>query len=384
MITIKVPGKLMIAGEWAVLEGDKPSIVMAVDKYVECSVEDANHSSIKVPGMDELPFVYEKTKVRFRRILTSGEKEKLLFAKNTIEIFLKFMEENANPINTFRLVTKNHDTTIKVGDMAAENRNPNVYTEKKLGFGSSGAICVAIGTAILEFYDYDTKDPKIKDILFKLSAISHFISQDMMGSCADVASSVYGGVLYYKAFSSLWLKNELKTNISLLDLLEGDWTYLKIRPIKLPKNMKILCCWTSKSSNTRTMMEQMDDFKAQEYEEFKRLMDEIELAVDSVVDAIELGNIEEIMMMLFRNHSMLMELDRSSGIGMLTRELEILIGIAVQNGCVGKISGAGGGDSGIAVCFDDEKSEIIKKAWKEAGLYPIELNIDHDGFKVDK
>ena len=50
--TILAPGKLMIAGEYAVLDG-APALVLAVDRGVKCSVTPADTLSISTPDGDD-------------------------------------------------------------------------------------------------------------------------------------------------------------------------------------------------------------------------------------------------------------------------------------------------------------------------------------------
>ena len=365
----KIPGKLMLAGEWAALE-QRPSFVLAINRFVEVEILEASCFTINTPYLDEVEFVYEKDKLRFRKVLTGELKNKLSFAKKTIKIFLKFMEENANPITPFKLTTKSHDTIIKIDDK-----------EVKVGFGSSAAVCVGIGTAIMKFYDYDINDKKIKDIIFKLSCIAHFSAQDFNGSCYDVAASVYGGVLYYKTFNSFWLKNEIQTGKTLLEILEGDWPGLVIKEIKIPENIKILCCYTGKEANSRELIKKMDTFKDKKYDDYIKIIDEIEVDVDSILDAFESGNEREIKMMLHKNQSDFVELDGLSKIGLLTPELRKIVEIANDNDCVGKISGAGGGDCAVAFCFNDENCDKLIKSWEKEGLYPINVEISLDGVR---
>ena len=42
MIQVKAPGKLYIAGEYAVVEPGYKSILIAVDRFVTASIEDSN------------------------------------------------------------------------------------------------------------------------------------------------------------------------------------------------------------------------------------------------------------------------------------------------------------------------------------------------------
>lgn len=382
MITIKAPGKLMLAGEWAVLE-QKPCIVMAIDKFVEVNIEETSISTLKTPYMEEIEFVFEKNKIRFRKILTNQQKADLLYAKHALETFLMFMAENANPIKSFRLETKSHDTVIEIKNESSEGEK---HKTEKLGFGSSAAVIVAIGTAIMKLYEYDINDKKIKDVIFKLASIAHFTAQEFRGSCFDIAASVYGNILYYKTFNALWLRNELSNKKSdekksILEILDGDWPGLKIKPIKLPENVKVLCCYTGKSSSTNIMMMTMDRFKNKDYNNYIRIIDEIETSVDSIIDSFDLNNDREVKMMIHKNQNDLKELNNESKAELMTPELEKAIEIANNNDCVGKISGAGGGDCAIAFCFDDKNCKKVISDWKESELYPIDVNLSIDGVK---
>ena len=41
LITEKAPGKLYIAGEYAVVENGYPAILVALDQFVTCSIEES-------------------------------------------------------------------------------------------------------------------------------------------------------------------------------------------------------------------------------------------------------------------------------------------------------------------------------------------------------
>lgn len=381
MITTIAPGKLMLVGEWAVLEAGKPCIALAVDKYVECTLLPSNSMYIKIPDMEELQFSFENSEVRFKRMLTTGEKEKIKFAKATICTFLRYMEELNKPAKMFKITTSGHNTTLNIDG-----------TERKIGFGSSAACCAAIGAAFMAEYGFDINETKTKDILFKLSAIAHFIAQDYQGSGFDIAASVYGGAVYYKAFSRIWLMKELREQAGkkpLKDILAGDWPDLKIKNIKIPEWLKISCCYTSQPGFTSELIMKMDRFREKNFSAWDLLTDDIEESVESALDGMEWNNKEEIRRMIFKNQYELNELDKASQAGIMTDALKKAITIANDNGGAGKISGAGGGDCAIAVCFDNNTENNkentnntylkINNAWKEAGLYPIDVKIEEKG-----
>src|SRR5690625_3312785 len=50
-LCIKVPGKLMMAGEFAVLEPDQKLVVMAVDRFVYATLESSQENILHLPDL---------------------------------------------------------------------------------------------------------------------------------------------------------------------------------------------------------------------------------------------------------------------------------------------------------------------------------------------
>jgi phosphomevalonate kinase len=113
-------------------------------------------------------------------------------------------------------------------------------------------------------------------------------------------------------------------------------------------------------------------------------MEAVSEAVDQLLVAWRMKDHERILNALRRNVTCLRELTRISGISIETEDLRKLSDLSEQAGAVGKLSGAGGGDCGIAVCFDDAQAEIIRGSWKEAGIVPLNVGLERDGVKVVK
>ncbi|MEM4363739.1 MAG: phosphomevalonate kinase, partial [Candidatus Diapherotrites archaeon] len=78
----------------------------------------------------------------------------------------------------------------------------------------------------------------------------------------------------------------------------------------------------------------------------------------------------------------LKNLGELSGTNLETEELRKIAEIAEKNGGAGKFSGAGGGDCGIAICFDKKAMEKIKEEFRKEGIQPISFEIDKEGVKV--
>ena len=64
-----------------------------------------------------------------------------------------------------------------------------------------------------------------------------------------------------------------------------------------------------------------------------------------------------------------------TGVLIETKQLSQLCDIASAHGGAAKTSGAGGGDSGIAFIFEEEKAQAIIEDWKKAGITHLPLEI---------
>jgi len=82
MTKISAPGKLMLAGEWAVLEVGNPAIVTAINKRVFVEIVEADNISITLPEFDieNLEADFDGEKLKFSRELNKKEAKDVLFA----------------------------------------------------------------------------------------------------------------------------------------------------------------------------------------------------------------------------------------------------------------------------------------------------------------
>ena len=58
--------------------------------------------------------------------------------------------------------------------------------------------------------------------------------------------------------------------------------------------------------------------------------------------------------------------------------------IARKHNAAAKLAGAGGGDSGICVCFNKDSRKAIEAEWKTEGLWPVDVSISLEGVRVEK
>ncbi|KAB7667730.1 phosphomevalonate kinase [Bacillus sp. B1-b2] len=351
MHEIKVPGKLFIAGEYAVLEPGYPAIVVAVNRYLTAKIAIAEVQTLSLPqlGLPDVSCRFEQGKV-----IIEDTDARLDFIKNTFEVVHNYLLEKSVKTQPFSFTISS-----ELDDDASG---------RKYGLGSSAAVVVAVVSSILKLYGEQLT--VTKKLIYKLASIAHFQTQGS-GSCADVAASTYGGYIHYTAFEASWLKEKLKGNKSVLELVEQNWPYLKIEELEAPTELVLAVGWTGSSAKTASLIKKIEPLKHENptiYEEFLRRTRD---AVSSMVEGFQHNDIEKIKASVSANRSALLDLSIETGGVIETVSLEKMINIAKRYGA-GKSSGAGGGDCGIAFT-SKEKKELLHKEWRDVDVIPLEI-----------
>ena len=359
-----------MAGEWAILDVGNPGIIASVNKRVFAELEESERISVTIDdfGLKDLGADFNGSALLWERELSEQEKTDTLFMKASIETALRYLGGEFKPFN---LRTWGEETNVMEDGQL-----------KKVGFGSSAASVVAVIGGILKLNGKDIMSRKGKDIVYKLATIAHFFAQGKVGSAFDVAASTYGGVFVYKRFDPKWLENKMASGATVKDVAEQDWPAFEVEQLKIPSDFRLLIGWTKESASTVNLVKLMGEWsKANpENEQAKKsIYGSIAELVRNLMHAWKNEEKESIIGLLNRNEELLRELTKTSGLGIETPELRLLHEAAKSVGAAGKLSGAGGGDCGIGVCFDEETAEAIKSAWEEKGLKVIDATVDRYG-----
>jgi len=357
---VKVPGKLVLLGEYAVLEKNVPAVSCAINKYIYSVVEKRDKiifTSNRI-GISKLELQYQDDK-----ILLENNEPILNFVKNSIEITLKYLKENSCKINFFEINVLS-DLNSKEG--------------LKYGFGSSAAVCVSIVGSILLIHGYDIKDYKVKELIFKLSSISHFVSQGS-GSGIDVASSVFGGLIIYKSYNEEWIEDKIKNLESISFLVNSNWEYFYYEKINVLIDLYISVAWTGTSVKTSHFINEIKKIKEKDNTFYNKFI----LAMDKIVDSFKHGirnNKKELINKAIEvNRKLLLELSNKALLNLETDKIKKLISISNKLGFSAKFSGSGGGDCAFAIVYDKESDKKLKNIWKKFELLPIDIEIDYEG-----
>lgn len=383
MIRVSAPGKLFIAGEWAILELGNPGIVASIDKRVFVELSKIKYDKEKNKILLSFEEINAKNiEARFEdnelKLCSKVEKETenyMKFVKAAIEIALLYLKD----FKPFKIRTWGKGTSIKFGKDLI-----------KIGFGSSAASTVATITSILKFHNHDIKSEDAKEIIYKLSTIAHYIAQGKLGSGFDIAASCYGGVFVYYRFDPNWLNKKIYINNGKVEFKEDikkivnkKWPYLKIEKLHIPRDFQLLVGWTREKASTSEMIKIMNEWRAKggEYE-FRKFCNNVKSLVGDLIEAFKKRDKKNILELIRKNEVYLRELGEKANINIETEKLRRLSEIANLYGGAGKLSGAGGGDCGIAITFSKDVARKIRSAWKKEDIIPLDVSISKYGFRI--
>lgn len=349
LITEQAPGKLYIAGEYAVLEQNCPAILVAVNEFVRVSIAKSTGSSGLIHSKQ-----YSQDSIHWIRkgnqMVINNRDNPFEYILSAIKFTERFCLEQKVPMSLYDLHV-NSDLDSADG--------------KKYGLGSSAAVTVATVKAILNFYGLHCT----KDLIFKLSAISHYSVQGN-GSAGDIAASVYGGWLAYQTFDKAWLKKELATK-SLSEVLNEAWPGLKIQLLTPPEGLNLVIGWSQKPASTSQLVDKTNAKKKFIKAQYDTFLDKSRKCVLSMIKGFNEKNIPLIQKQIRLNRQLLKDFATLNHIAIEIPRLTKLINIAEQFNGAAKTSGAGNGDCGIVIADEQTDIEEMKNNWRKNGIMPL-------------
>ncbi len=321
MTIVKTCGKLYWAGEYAILEPGQLALIKAIPIYMtaEIKISDA----------------YRLYSDMFTYSVDLRPDSSYALIQETVALVEEYLTAQGVELQPFSLEIR--------GKMEREG--------KKFGLGSSGSVVVLVIKAILAFYER----PAERDLLFKLAS-AVLLKRGDNGSMGDIACIVSEDLVLYQSFDrekvSQWLEKE-----DLPTVLARDWGF-SIRSVEPALKFDFLVGWTKEVAVSSHMVKQI---KKNMNASFLLASKE---TVANLVKVLETGQ-EETIIALLEQASQLLE-NLSSDI--YTPSLRQLKDASRDLKAVAKSSGAGGGDCGIALSFDQDSTTLLKKRWANLGI----------------
>lgn len=353
LIKASAPGKLYIAGEYAVLEPGHPALIVALDQFITVTLKEADkQGSICSSYSNGISIPWTRKNGKF---YIDERENPFSYITKSVTIVEQYLQES------------NYD--LKYFDLTIESELDN-KDGRKYGLGSSGAVTIATIKAILSLYkiSYDS------ELLYKLAAITH-LSLNSNGSFGDLAASSYGGWIAYSCFEREWVLEKLANGESINSLLEQEWPKLMIEPLKAPNDLRLLIGWTGSPASTTSLVDQLNDEQNEMNGFYKQFLSDSNQCVSAIISAFKARNITDIQKGIRVNRELLKSLAQKSGVDIETQALTDLCTIAESFNGAAKSSGAGGGDCGIVLFNQHDEILPMVNKWREQGIVNLPLQV---------
>ena len=332
MTLVRTCGKLYWAGEYAILEPGQLALIKAIPIYMMADIKASDdyrlYSDMFIYSVDMRP------------------DSSYALIQETVALVEEYLTAQGVELQSFSLDIR--------GKMEREG--------KKFGLGSSGSVVVLVIKAMLAFYER----PAERDLLFKLAS-AVLLKRGDNGSMGDIACIVSEDLVLYQSFDrekvAQWLEKE-----DLPTVLARDWGF-SISSVEPALEFDFLVGWTKEVAVSSHMVKQIKDNMNSGFLQASKE------TVANLVKAWDVGQ-EETIIDLLEQASQLLEGLSSDIYTSLLRQLK---NASQDLKAVAKSSGAGGGDCGIALSFDQDSTTLLKKRWADLGIELLyQERIGHD------
>ena len=321
MITVKTCGKLYWAGEYAILEPGQLALLKGIPIYMTAEINASD--------------VYRLYSDMFTYSVDMRPDSSYTLIQETVALVEEYLTAQGVELQPFSLDIR--------GKMEREG--------KKFGLGSSGSVVVLVIKAMLALYGLSVD----RNLMFKLAS-AVLLKRGDNGSMGDIACIVAEDLVVYQSFNrqtvATWLDEE-----TLEKVLKKDWGF-SIESVEPVLTFDFLVGWTKEVAVSSHMVKQIKNNMDASFLQASKE------TVANLVKALEVGQ-EETIIDLLEQASRLLE-GLSSEI--YTPSLRQLKNASQDLKAVAKSSGAGGGDCGIALGFDQDSTTLLKKRWADLGI----------------
>jgi phosphomevalonate kinase len=188
--------------------------------------------------------------------------------------------------------------------------------------------------------------------LLPVALEAHAAAQGGAGSGYDVATCCMGGVISWAP------ESQFSTRIS--------W----------PDGLHILAAYSGQSASTTAYLRRLSALRRDNPMALDAELQYLNEPVLELETALSHGNVAEILLLLAECQQRLSDWGEGHELGIMTPNISTLVERAKSMGIVAKVSGAGGGDSVIAVSEDLSALERLTTEWTALSYFcfPISLS----------
>lgn len=354
LVEARAPGKLVIVGEYAVLEG-APGLAVAVDVQAQARIA-------SLPGSGNQLLIPDTGEVfHFRWVADSGPR----WEGKSPGAFGLPLEACAEILSARGLLPRNGGLSACRIELstAAFHQTTDDGQRVKLGLGSSAAIIVALTGALIRF----AGGPALPgQELVAICCEAHRRLQGGSGSGVDVATSVTGGAV------AIEFKPRPGTQV----------TVPQAYPVSWPRRLGLVAVWSGQSASTPAMLGRLQAFRSRNPTAFTGHMGRLGANAGQAVAAWRTEDLSGLFSAITGYEAGLRRLDEAAALGIFSPVHERMRAVAEKHGAVYKPSGAGGGDFGIALTESRTVERTLRAAYADAGFAVLEAGLCAPGLGV--
>ncbi|POX51989.1 phosphomevalonate kinase [Streptomyces sp. Ru71] len=363
------PGKLFVAGEYAVVEPGTPAILVAVDRRVTVTVAEPGPGAGAADVVVSSDLLARPVGWRWHegRLVVCGASDAgrargaLAHVVSAIETVGRLLAERGLPVPAL---------DVSVGSRLHDGG-------RKYGLGSSGAVTVATVAAVASFCGLQLSN----DEQFRLAMLAT-AELDPKGSGGDLAASTWGGWIAYQAPDRAFVL-DLARRLGVDRTLSAPWPGHSVRRLPPPTGVSLEVGWTGEPASTASLVSDLHRRTWRGTASHQRFVQTTTDCVRSAIDALEAGDPAGLKQQIRRARTELARLDDEVGLGIFTPRLEALCDAAEAVGGAAKPSGAGGGDCGIALLDAEASRDIthVRQRWESDGVLPLPVRPALEGIE---
>ena len=339
-ITATAPGKMLLLGEYAVLEGC-PALSVAVNCRASVSVEPTRSDQ----------HTLESSLLPGRKLVFSVRNDELIWSD----------EAAASELGLNGLLNAWPDVLGDIHAPALAIRlDTSAFYERggsgmlKLGLGSSAALRTSCSGV---FCTLRGEKPGLPALI-----AGHRAAQGGTGSGVDIATSLNGGAI----------------RVQRIDTAEDP----NVQRLTLPPSFHFAGVWTGESASTGTMLKQFKRWTGRHADRWQMCLLTARVICDAAFRAIEDSDSEALVRTIKGYGEWMKALEKSSGLRIYTPGHGFLDTMAARCGCSYKPSGAGGGDIGVVTAASIEELTNFKNCATAEGYQLLSLETDRNGLEV--